>query len=95
MVFIYELSNQHTGRNHTPPPSPPSSPSYTMFNALSTKSNAFILHFAPTVRVAGETLIGSVDLHLSRAHEENIQQVRVKLRGSISTYALPAHSSHG
>lgn len=56
-----------------------------MFDALSTKSDAFTLHFAPTVRVAGGTLAGSVDLHFALAQEENIQQVRVKLRGSIVT----------
>lgn len=62
-----------------------------MLDALSTKSDALTLHFPPAVRVAGETLTGSVDLHFARAQEENIQQVRVKLRGSIVTCVPLSH----
>ncbi|KAJ7496759.1 hypothetical protein FB451DRAFT_1208704 [Mycena latifolia] len=43
------------------------------------------LHFQDLVRVAGETIEGRVDLDVSLAQEDHIEQLRVKLRGSITT----------
>ncbi|KAJ7496742.1 hypothetical protein FB451DRAFT_1074841 [Mycena latifolia] len=43
------------------------------------------LHFQNIVRVAGETMEGRVDLNVELAQEDHIEQLRVKLRGSITT----------
>ncbi|KAJ7037959.1 hypothetical protein C8F04DRAFT_1090779 [Mycena alexandri] len=43
------------------------------------------LHFQDLVRVAGETIAGSVDLHVALAQENRIEHLRIKFRGSIST----------
>ncbi|KAJ7185448.1 hypothetical protein C8R46DRAFT_379581 [Mycena filopes] len=43
------------------------------------------LHFQDLVRVAGETIAGSVDLNVALAQENRIEHLRIKFRGSIST----------
>ncbi|KAJ7496773.1 hypothetical protein FB451DRAFT_1208742 [Mycena latifolia] len=43
------------------------------------------LHFQDIVRVAGETIEGSVDLNVALAQEDHIEQLRIKFRGSITT----------
>ncbi|KAJ7270104.1 hypothetical protein B0H12DRAFT_1009112 [Mycena haematopus] len=45
------------------------------------------LHFPDVVRVAGETLQGTVDVNIPMAMEDKVENVRIKLRGSIVTYA--------
>ncbi|KAJ7772019.1 hypothetical protein DFH07DRAFT_803422 [Mycena maculata] len=51
----------------------------------SSTAAAIALRFPDLVRVAGETLCGRVDLHVALAQEDHIEQLRVKLRGSITT----------
>jgi hypothetical protein len=46
------------------------------------------LHFPDVVRVAGETLQGTVDINIPMATEDKVENVRVKVRGSIVTYVL-------
>ncbi|KAJ7125247.1 hypothetical protein C8R44DRAFT_135092 [Mycena epipterygia] len=41
------------------------------------------LHFQNVARVAGETIEGHVDLNVILAQEDRIEQLRIKLRGSI------------
>ena len=48
---------------------------------------AISLSFQSNVRVAGETISGHVDINHTRAEEENIKEVLVKLIGRITTYA--------
>ncbi|KAJ7496772.1 hypothetical protein FB451DRAFT_1162889 [Mycena latifolia] len=48
-------------------------------------SEAIALHFFDCVRVAGETLQGHVDVNVPMAMEDKMENVRVKLRGSIVT----------
>jgi hypothetical protein len=48
-------------------------------------SEPLILHFDNRVRVAGEVLEGSVDLNFVLAQEQEIDHVRVKVRGSAQT----------
>ncbi|KAJ7496802.1 hypothetical protein FB451DRAFT_1119777 [Mycena latifolia] len=43
------------------------------------------LHFQNLTRVAGETIHGSVDLNLALAQEDNLEHLRIKLRGTIRT----------
>ena len=49
------------------------------------KSQAISLNFQSNVRVAGETIFGHVDINHTRAEEENIKEVLVKLIGRITT----------
>jgi hypothetical protein len=70
-----------------PASSPPKTP-----NMPSEESQALSLHFSNHVRVAGEPLHGTVELDMTQAQADNIEQVRVKLRGSIQT-SLPSSTS--
>lgn len=65
-----------------------------MFNPLSNFSNAITLHLPTHLRVAGQTITGSVDVNVVFAQKENIDTVRVKLRGSVKTYALAPKPYH-
>ncbi|KAJ7125253.1 hypothetical protein C8R44DRAFT_619278 [Mycena epipterygia] len=56
-----------------------------MASSSSTLPQPITLHFQNVVRVAGETIEGHVDLNVAQAQEDHIEQLRVKLRGSIST----------
>ncbi|KAF7297989.1 Arrestin-N domain-containing protein [Mycena chlorophos] len=47
--------------------------------------DAITLHFPEFVRVAGEVLQGHIDLDLGAAGEDKIDEVHIKLRGSIVT----------
>jgi hypothetical protein len=47
---------------------------------------AISLSFAPKIFVAGEVISGHVDLDIGLALEDDIQRVRVKLRGLMTTY---------
>lgn len=49
---------------------------------------ALTLFFSDYVRVAGEVLQGRVDVNVPMALEDKIENVRVKLRGSIVTYVF-------
>jgi hypothetical protein len=57
-------------------------------------AETFTLHFPDIVRVAGEIVQGHVELNLRKALDEKVENVRIKLRGSIVTYVLlsRAHS---
>lgn len=46
---------------------------------------AVSLVFDPRVRVGGETLEGAVDLYFPSLMEDNVEEVHIKLRGSIVT----------
>ncbi|KAJ7640784.1 hypothetical protein DFH06DRAFT_1215230 [Mycena polygramma] len=46
---------------------------------------AFALNFPDFVRVAGETIAGTVNLHLALAQEHHIEHLQIRLTGSIST----------
>ncbi|KAJ7287049.1 hypothetical protein C8J57DRAFT_1282661 [Mycena rebaudengoi] len=48
-------------------------------------SEAISLQFQDLVRVAGEIIQGRVDLNVALAQEDNIEHLRIKLRGSIHT----------
>ncbi|KAJ7503134.1 hypothetical protein B0H11DRAFT_619688 [Mycena galericulata] len=48
-------------------------------------SQVITLHFQDIVRIAGETFVGYVDLNVALAQEEHIEQLRIKLRGSLTT----------
>ncbi|KAJ6521326.1 hypothetical protein B0H19DRAFT_1353128 [Mycena capillaripes] len=51
-------------------------------------ADTFTLHFPDIVRVAGEFLQGHVELNVPKAMEDKVENVRIKLRGSIVTYVL-------
>jgi hypothetical protein len=51
-------------------------------------AETFTLHFPDIVRVAGEIVQGHVELNLRKALDEKVENVRIKLRGSIVTYVL-------
>jgi hypothetical protein len=53
---------------------------------ITDERGALTLHFVDHARVAGEALHGQVDLDFVKAREQGIQQVRVKLRGSVQSY---------
>ncbi|KAJ7689771.1 hypothetical protein B0H17DRAFT_1065849 [Mycena rosella] len=53
--------------------------------ASSTTPQPITLKFQNVVRVAGETIEGSVDLNVALAQEDHIQQLRIKFRGAITT----------
>ncbi|KAJ6588694.1 hypothetical protein B0H19DRAFT_1248312 [Mycena capillaripes] len=53
--------------------------------ASSSAAHPITLHFQNVVRVAGETIVGSVDLNVALAQEHRIEHLRIKLRGSITT----------
>ncbi|KAJ7640789.1 hypothetical protein DFH06DRAFT_1334510 [Mycena polygramma] len=53
--------------------------------ASSTDPQAITLNFQNLIRVAGETIAGTVDLNVALAQEHRIEHVRIKLRGSITT----------
>ncbi|KAJ7869108.1 hypothetical protein B0H14DRAFT_292448 [Mycena olivaceomarginata] len=53
--------------------------------ASNTAPQPITLHFQNVVRVAGETIAGSVDLNLGLAQEEHIEELRIKLRGATTT----------
>lgn len=44
------------------------------------------LVFDPRVRVEGETVEGEVHLYFPTLREDNIEEVHIKLRGSLQTY---------
>jgi uncharacterized surface anchored protein len=54
--------------------------------ASNTALQPITLHFQNAVRVAGETIAGSVDLNLGLAQEEHIEELRIKFRGATATY---------
>jgi hypothetical protein len=54
--------------------------------ASNTAPQPITLHFQNVVRVAGETIAGSVDLNLGLAQEEHIEELRIKFRGATTTY---------
>lgn len=57
---------------------------------------ALTLLFDPRVpRVAGETIEGEVDLYFPTLVADNVEEVHVKLRGSVLTYALRIPSTNG
>jgi Fe-S cluster biogenesis protein NfuA len=47
--------------------------------------SAISLNFPQTVRVAGETLHGTVDIDVMAAQEDDIEHVKIKFRGAIQT----------
>ncbi|KAF7362367.1 Arrestin-N domain-containing protein [Mycena venus] len=53
------------------------------------------LHFPDVVRVAGEVLQGSVDVNVPMALEDKVENVRIKLRGSIVTKMTEAKREMG
>ncbi|KAF7344476.1 Arrestin-N domain-containing protein [Mycena sanguinolenta] len=53
--------------------------------AATTASQPIILHFQNVLRVAGETITGTVDLNVALAQQERIEEVRIKFRGAITT----------
>ncbi|KAJ6590001.1 hypothetical protein DFH09DRAFT_1074485 [Mycena vulgaris] len=53
--------------------------------ASSSTSQPITLHFQNVVRVAGETIEGHVDLNVALAQEDHVEQLRIKLRGAITT----------
>ncbi|KAJ7435167.1 hypothetical protein B0H11DRAFT_1937875 [Mycena galericulata] len=48
-------------------------------------SQVITLYFQDIVRITGETLVGYVDLNVALAQEEHIEQLSIKLRGSLTT----------
>jgi len=46
------------------------------------------LLFRPGVRVGGETLHGEVELRFPQVQEDEIEEVHVKLRGSVIAYVF-------
>jgi hypothetical protein len=62
-----------------------------MSTPLSSEEYALTLNLQSRTYVAGERVSGVVQLDFLRAQEEKIEQVRVKLRGSISTWVPPCH----
>ncbi|KAJ6622101.1 hypothetical protein B0H10DRAFT_2344521 [Mycena sp. CBHHK59/15] len=48
-------------------------------------AESITLHFPDFVRIAGETLQGHVDVNVPKAMDDKIENVRIKLRGSIVT----------
>jgi hypothetical protein len=54
--------------------------------ASNSAPQAVTLHFQNLVRVAGETIAGTVDLNVALAQEERIEELRIKFRGAITTY---------
>ncbi|KAJ6473649.1 hypothetical protein C8R47DRAFT_1022495 [Mycena vitilis] len=57
---------------------------------MATGPQAFALNFPDFVRVAGETIAGTVSLHLALAQEHRIEHLQIRLTGSISTYVVHA-----
>ncbi|KAJ7287061.1 hypothetical protein C8J57DRAFT_1282699 [Mycena rebaudengoi] len=56
---------------------------------MSASSNeAISLHFQDLVRVAGEIIQGRVDLNVALAQEDNIEHLRIKLRGRSTRKSL-------
>ncbi|KAJ7736924.1 hypothetical protein B0H16DRAFT_111999 [Mycena metata] len=55
-------------------------------------SSAFVLYFPDTVRVAGETIHGRVELNVARAQDEGIENLSVNLKGSIETTIVEPNS---
>ncbi|KAJ7603727.1 hypothetical protein B0H17DRAFT_1026531 [Mycena rosella] len=53
------------------------------------------LNFQNFVRVAGETIEGSVDLNVALAQEDHIEQLRIKFRGAITTYVPENRNTEG
>ncbi|KAJ7869107.1 hypothetical protein B0H14DRAFT_3581729 [Mycena olivaceomarginata] len=53
--------------------------------ASNSAPQAVTLHFQNLVRVAGETIAGTVDLNIALAQEERIEELRIKFRGAITT----------
>jgi hypothetical protein len=50
------------------------------------QTQAIALHFQNLVRVAGETIVGRVDLNLPQARKDHIEHLRIRVRGVIKTY---------
>ncbi|KAJ7503092.1 hypothetical protein B0H11DRAFT_1987778 [Mycena galericulata] len=48
-------------------------------------AESLTLHFSDYVRVAGEMMQGQVDVNVPKALEDKIENVRIKLRGSVVT----------
>jgi hypothetical protein len=56
-----------------------------MTSAFSSHSDALKLVLEDRPYVSGERLAGFIDLDLARAKEEDIDSIKIKLRGSVST----------
>ncbi|KAF7344452.1 Arrestin-N domain-containing protein [Mycena sanguinolenta] len=54
-----------------------------------TASQLITLHFQNVLRVAGETIAGSVDLNMALAQQEHIEELRIKFVGAITTTQIP------
>jgi hypothetical protein len=57
--------------------------------STSSTDGPLTLHFNELTRVAGETITGRVDLNVALAQEDNLEQLRIKFRGTIHSYVLP------
>jgi hypothetical protein len=44
------------------------------------------LFFRDITRVAGETITGQVDLNVAHAQEDNLEQLQIRLKGTIHWY---------
>ncbi|KAJ7640807.1 hypothetical protein DFH06DRAFT_1000455 [Mycena polygramma] len=53
---------------------------------MASSTHAIILNFQNIIRVAGETIAGTVDLNVALAQEHHIEHVQIGLRGLIKTY---------
>ncbi|KAJ7104571.1 hypothetical protein C8R43DRAFT_1166199 [Mycena crocata] len=56
------------------------------------KQPTFTLDLPDTVRVAGETVSGLVELNVARAQDDGVESLRVNLRGSIITKIVESNS---
>ncbi|KAI0783743.1 hypothetical protein C8Q75DRAFT_781758 [Abortiporus biennis] len=45
------------------------------------------LVFTPALRVGGEVISGEVELHFPQVHEDEIEEVHVKLRGQVYAFS--------
>jgi hypothetical protein len=55
--------------------------------SFSSESGSIRLIFDPYPRIAGGTVDGIVELDIQHALDDKIEDVKVKLRGSTTTYA--------
>jgi hypothetical protein len=55
---------------------------------FSSETDAINLVLESRIYLAGERIIGRVDVDFDRLREESVKNIRVKLRGSISTWVF-------
>jgi hypothetical protein len=59
-----------------------------VFQAQGTSTDALILNLPNRVFIAGETLIGSIDLNVLLAQQQHIDSVKIKWMGLMKTLVI-------